>query len=479
MRGSMMTMAVVLALGAVAPAMTAQERQQTSAARQEQVDPRAVVAEVRRIVAERYVLPERRPALDAVLAEGLSSGRYGVTDPVVLAERINSDLERVGRDRHLNIRYDPRQAEIVAAGDNQAAPDTSAFERQVRARNHGIAELKVLPGNVRYMDHRVNDWIGSESQAALNTALQFLSGGEAVIIDLRRNGGGNSQASNHIISHFLAAGTPLVTFHMSGSATPETVTTRNDLQLPRMIGKPLYVLVSNASASAAEGFAGQVAGHRVGEVVGETTSGAGFRNALEAIDGGFILSVSVGRAVLASTGKDWEAVGIAPTIPTPVPAALDVAHAHALRRIAGTASGQERARLEAMADALAARHERRATALPLAAYAGSYGERTIVVEGERLIYQRGTRPREILIPVGGNRFVLESDPSTAVEFAPSGAQVTTMLLGPVGGPMQGRFDRTGDKVRPAQAERKRVIASAPALPPSSGGAQSPRRNPPS
>ena len=33
----------------------------------------------------------------------------------------------------------------------------------------------------------------------------------------------------------------------------------------------------------------------MGEVVGETTSGAGFRNELEAIDGGFILSVSVGE----------------------------------------------------------------------------------------------------------------------------------------------------------------------------------------
>lgn len=406
------------------------------------VNPGAVVQRVREIIAERYVLPEKRPALDAVLAEGLSSGRYGVTDPVVLAERINADLERVGRDRHLNFRHDPRQSAIIAAGgDNQPLANNPAYERQVRARNHGIAELRVLPGNVRYMDHRGNDWIGAESQAALNTALQFLSGGEAVIIDLRRNGGGNSQASDYIISHFLAADTPLVTFHMNGSPSPNTVATRRELQVPRMIGKPLYVLTSNFTMSAAEAFAGYVGGHRVGEVVGESTAGGGFRNAFEAIDGGFILSVSVGRAILASTGTNWEGVGITPTIPTPGPAALDVAHAHALRRIASAASGPERAQLEALADGLSARHERRAAALPLTAYAGSYGDRIIVVDGERLTYQRGTR-HEILIPVGGNRFVLESDPNTAVEFAPSGARVTTMLLGPVGGPMQGRFERT-------------------------------------
>jgi hypothetical protein len=211
-----------------------------------------------------------------------------------------------------------------------------------------------------------------------------------------------------------------------------------------MVGRPLYVLTSNGTMSAAEAFAGYVAGHRVGEVVGETTAGGGFRNQLEAIDGGFILSVSVGRAVLASTGKDWEAVGIAPTIPTPAASALDVAHGHALRRLASTAPGQERTRLEALADVLSARHERRATALPLAAYAGRYGERNIAVEGERLVYQRGNRPREILIPVGGNRFVLESDPSTIVEFAPSGERAGALLFGLVGGPMQARFERTGE-----------------------------------
>src|SRR5205085_7117547 len=44
------------------------------------LDPRAVVAEVRRVIAERYVLPERRPALDAILARGLASGRFDVAE---------------------------------------------------------------------------------------------------------------------------------------------------------------------------------------------------------------------------------------------------------------------------------------------------------------------------------------------------------------------------------------------------------------
>lgn len=404
------------------------------------IDAHAVVSAVRRSIAERYVLPEKRPALDAVLAEGLSSGRYGVTDPAVLAVRINADLERVGRDKHLSFRYDPQQAEVMRAAQNQAVPDPSAMQRQVRTRNHGIAELRMLAGNIRYMDYRNFDWIGPESQTALNAALQFLSGGEAVIIDLRRNGGGSPLAVQHIISHFLEPDKPLMRFYLEGRAVPDTTSTLTELQLPRMIGKPLYVLTSGGTGSAAEELTGHVGGYRLGELVGGATAGAGFRATAVRIEGGFVLSLSIGRSVLASTGRDWEAVGIAPTIATPVAGALDVGQAHALRRLAGSASGEERTRLEALADGLAARHERRATAMPLTAYAGSYGDRNIVVDGERLVYQRGTRLREALVAVGGNRFVFESDVGMVVEFAPSGERVA-LLLGPVGGSMQGPFER--------------------------------------
>ncbi|HEY0324937.1 MAG TPA: S41 family peptidase, partial [Allosphingosinicella sp.] len=222
------------------------------------------VSEVRRVIAERYVLPERRPALDAVLAEGLSSGRYATNDPAVLAERINEDLTRVGRDRHLNFRLDPQAAALFGGAGRE--PDPAAYERQAQRRNYGIRELRVLPGNVRYMAYDGFDWTGETSARALETAMRFLSGGDAVIIDLRRNGGGSPEAVQYITSHFMAANQPLMTFHMNGSETPDRTATLADVPAGRMIGKPLYVLTSNATASAAEEFAGHVAGYRLGQL---------------------------------------------------------------------------------------------------------------------------------------------------------------------------------------------------------------------
>lgn len=403
-------------------------------------DARAVVADVRRVIAERYVLPERRPTIDAALAQGLASGRYAVTDPAELAERINADLATAGHDRHLNFRMDPQQAAMMAAGSGPE-PDDSAFERQVRAANHGVTSLRVLPGNVRYMEYDGFMWMGPESAAALETAMRFLSGGDAVIIDLRRNGGGSPEAVQYIISHFLPAGRPLMSFYMNGSATADRNETLAEVPAGRMLGKPLYVLISGGTASAAEEFTGHVAGYHLGELIGENTAGAGFRNDLVPIQGRFILSVSVGRAVLASTGRDWEAVGHAPTVPTPIAGALDVGHALALRRLAANAAGPERARLEAMAEGVAARAERRAAALPLTAYAGTYGERVMSVGEGRLWLRRGSRAPLALVPLGGNLFTFETDPAARLSFEVAGGAATAFAMGPAGQPPQGRFAR--------------------------------------
>jgi hypothetical protein len=403
-------------------------------------DPAEIVAEVRKHIAEKYVLPERRPALDAALAEGLKSGRYRVADPAVLAERINADLARVGKDGHLNFKYDPQKVAMMMARTADDRPDPSVYEAMARRRNHGIVELKLLPGNVRYMELVSFEWIGEESGTALDSAMAFLKGGDAVILDLRRNGGGSPRAVHQLISHFLEAERPLITFHRGRESSPLLKSLPG---LSTMVGKPLYVLTSGGSASAAEEFVGHIAGYRIGELVGARTAGAAFNNALYAIPGGFELSVSEGRPVLASTGKDWEAVGIAPTIPAPVEAALETAHLHALRKLAAAGDPAGRARLEALVAGLEAVNRPRSPGAAPAAYAGTYGDRRIVAEGGKLWYRQGERARRLMVPLGGHLFTLADDPLVRLTFQAVGDRMTGFDLGPADGPVQGRFERTG------------------------------------
>ena len=391
-------------------------------------DGRSVATALRKVLAENYVLPDVRQKLDSALARGLAAGRYDVSDPKVLVERINADMAAVTPDKHLGMSHDPQQAaQIAGAPQQDDGPPSAEQLRVARLRNHGIVELKWLPGNVRYMELRGFMWTGPESARAYDDAMRFLGGGDAVIIDLRRNGGGSPDAVQYLVSHFMEPDRPLVTFHM-GASQVDRLATLKSLPAGRMVGKPLYVLTSGNTASAAEEFTGHVAGFRLGEVIGDTTAGAGFRNTFFPLPGGYVVSVSVGRAVLASTGKDWEAVGIPPTVAIPADKALDLAMARAMGRLAAAASPQDKAALEASARVLTAKVQPVATALPLAAYAGSFGERKVWVEDGRLAYRREGGPKLAMIAVGPNLFAFENDPTTRVEYKVAGSAATGFEL---------------------------------------------------
>ena len=398
-------------------------------------DGRAVVAELRRLLAAKYVLPEVRPKLDSALAKGLAEGRYDVSDPAVLLDRVNADLAAVAHDKHLSLEYSPRQSAELAAAiaadppgqadeDDQPSPEQI---RQAQRRNHGFTEMKVLPGNVRYVNMQGFVWVGPKSAEAYDNVMRFLKEGDAIIIDLRQNGGGSPESVQYLVSHFMEPDRPLMTFHMAGDKIDRTSTLAS-LPAGRMVGKPLYVLTSGRTASAAEEFSGHIAGYRLGELIGATTAGAGFRNQFFPLPGGYLASVSVGRAVLASTGKDWEGVGIPPATATDPEKALLVGQVHALRRLASAASPREKANYEATAALLAAQVDPVATALPLAAYAGSFGERKVWVEDGRLAFQRAGGPKLALVPIGPNLFAFENDAMTRVEYKVAGAAATGFAL---------------------------------------------------
>jgi len=387
----------------------------------------AVVADIRRILAANYVRPDVRPALDAVLATGLASGRYRVNDPAELANLLNEDLASVAHDKHLNIHYDPKeQAELATqppgAGADDAPPTEAEIQQAVRA-NHGISTLQVLPGNIRYMDYRGFIWAGPKTAQSLDNAMRFLHDGDAVIIDLRRNGGGSPEAVQYLVSHFLEPNRKIVTFYMHGNAA-SPLSSLASLPAGRMVGKPLYVLTSAMTASAAEEFTGHVAGFKLGELIGETTAGAGYRNEFFPVTGGFVMSVSVGRAVLASTGKDWEGVGIPPNTKIEADKALNVAQVHALRRLAESASPDQKPKLEAYARLLEAQATPIPAGLDLAQYAGTYGERIIDLINGSLALRRNGGPRLAIVPVGAHRFLFVDDPATSITFTVAGTAVT-------------------------------------------------------
>jgi hypothetical protein len=157
----------------------------------------SVLRGVRQILAQEYVFPEMRAKLVERLTSAERAGRYEVAEPYLLAERVTEDLRAVAHDGHLSLRHAPDEyaaAIAPAAGDRGAEAFAERAERGAVRAHHGLAELKVLPGNIRYLRITGFEWVPDRTGAAYDDAMRFLREGDAVIIDLRGNGGGSSLA---------------------------------------------------------------------------------------------------------------------------------------------------------------------------------------------------------------------------------------------------------------------------------------------
>jgi hypothetical protein len=288
-----------------------------------------------RFVRENYVFPDRAAAIEAQLRQSLAAGRYRGLDGPELAARLTEDLQAVTQDKHMNVKHNPAQArELATGGPGGPGPAGNAYMAEMMARsNYGVPELRALPGKIRYINLAPAFlWDPNRSPQVLDDAMRFLSGGEAYIIDIRQNGGGNPAGVRYVISHFMPPGEKLMTYRMGPSGTSEIRT----ISVPAGVlpEKPLYVLIGPQTASASEEFAAHVKNFKLGTLVGATTAGAGHRNALFGTPDGFVVSVSVGTALHPVTNAGWEGTGVAPDISVPPAEALAAAERDAAERLA-------------------------------------------------------------------------------------------------------------------------------------------------
>jgi C-terminal processing protease CtpA/Prc len=328
------------------------------------------------------------------------------------------------------INWVPEQHQaLLAARRAGADPDDTDYNRRLsRARNHGLTQTRVLPGNVRYLRIESFLWDGEASKRAYDDAMRFLAQGEAAVIDIRGNGGGSPEAINYLVSHFVDPNTLLMRFVFAGRE--ERSVSQGKLPAGSLKGKPLYVLIDGGVGSASEEFAMHVAKFHLGELIGQKTAGAGNRNDLFPVAPGFVLSLSTGAALHGTDGKGWEAVGIAPTEPVDPTLALDRAQLDALTKLAAKATGDE-ARTYAWAmQALKVKLEPLALGPEgLRPYPGQFGERTIRLGERGLVYQRTGGPAVPLTPMGGDLFQFGAeDNGVRVRFERIGGDVGRMTV---------------------------------------------------
>lgn len=384
---------------------------------------RSVVERAIDLISKNYVFPDSRAGIVAELRAKEAAGRYDVSDAGTLIERLDPDLTAAGNDKHLWIKFDPAHNAALRTPSSAGHAD-SFFAKQGRDHNQGYEDLRVLPGNVRYLNLSAFYWTGAATARTVGDSARFLSGGDAVIIDLRQNGGGSGEAVQALVSYFLPPDhRKLMTFQEGAAGAGHSTYVLGQLSGPRMVGKPLYVLISPATGSAGEEFAYHIAMFKIGTLVGSTTAGAANNDTLYPIDNDFVLSVSTGRPEHPVSHSNWQGQGVAPNVAVVPDKALDEAHLLALTGLAAQ-PGTDPNRYAWIIAGLAGKMTP-PTIDPstLDAYTGTYGIRSILVDKGSLLFQRGTNPPTSLTPIASDLFALGNTEHVRLRFRRSGDKI--------------------------------------------------------
>ena len=354
-----------------------------------------------------YVFPEVAEQMDEFVRQQMAGGAYDDLNTVrEFTGALTRDLQSISHDLHLRVGYIPpdMMAQLTADVDEDEA---EARERAEAARdNFRFRRVEILTGNVGYLrfDGFVNAaYSGPTAVAAMN----FLAHTDALIIDLRYNGGGSPSLIQLITTYFFDEPVHLNSFYIRESDSTQQFWTLTHVQGERMTDTDLYVLTSDRTFSGAEEFSYNLKNLERATIVGDTTGGGAHpvsRVIFEELSTG--LGVPFGRAVNPITGTNWEGVGVIPDVAVPAAQALDKAHIMALETILEGQSDPRQAFAIEWAIAGLESKTSPVTVSPevLASYAGSYGPRTLTLEDGSLIYQRGEGARMRAIPMGESMF---------------------------------------------------------------------------
>lgn len=302
----------------------------------------AVVQSLAHELRARYVFPDVADAVAKALAAKQAHGGYAsATTSTALADALTADLRATGKDAHFRVRYAPG-FQAPPADDAKPLSPAAVVEAQHEAAQqaYGISRVQRLPGNIGYLDLRgfgPTEFVAG----AFESAISLLSGADALIIDLRQNGGGEPQSVTELISHFYAEGESR---HLNDLYFRADNTTRafwtNPAAKTRYTG-PIWLLTSHDTFSGGEEFAYDLQTQKRATLVGDTTGGGANPGDRVKLAQGYVAFIPTGRAINPITMTNWEHVGVVPNVPVPAAEAMKTAYVAVLKSLLATATDPE------------------------------------------------------------------------------------------------------------------------------------------
>ena len=412
----MIIAAVVLAIGVLLVF-----GQEAPAPSLDQARKQAVVDEIAALFNTNYIFADTAKKVEEALRAKLQAGDFDkIAAAPDFARAVAAVILQASKDRHTGFAFNPAMAEDLRRLRSRTEAEAKKVrERQLEAArrdNFGFRKVERLPGNIGYLDFRAFQSPGEAGATAI-AAMNFLAYCDAVIVDLRQNGGGDPAQIQLISSYFFEE--PV---HLNDLYARATDRTENYWTLPYVPGAKadkadLYILTSARTFSGAEEFTYNMKNLKRATVIGETTGGGAHPTDTMIVQRDFLLRVPVARAINPVSKTNWEGTGVTPDIAVPAAQAFDKAYALAVETLAAKATDpQVKAQYKwILTGEKAKQNPPNLDVKILKTYAGVYGERRVTFENGVLYYQR-TGPKYRLVPLTATLFALDGLDGFRIDF---------------------------------------------------------------
>ena len=271
-----------------------------------------------------YVFPDVATKMAQAVRDRQKRGEYDeVTNGIAFANLLTDHFRAVSRDGHLRVNFN-----AGGVPQRQGEPDARAresYRQQLLRDNCGFRQAEKQPGNVGYL--KFDFFADPEFCGEVATRmLTSLAGVDALIIDLRENGGGDPAMVAHISSYLFSKRTHLNDIWERPRNRTEEYWTNPALPGAKIGDSvPVFVLTANRTFSGAEEFSYNLKNLRRATIVGETTGGGAHPVNGHPIAGRFMIGVPFARAINPITKTNWEGTGVEPDVKVPAGDALATA----------------------------------------------------------------------------------------------------------------------------------------------------------